>query len=122
MIRQIMEVPSNIVAFQATGDVIKEDFEKVVFPAVQEVVDREGVLNFLLLLETEASNFTFGAWLEEAVLGLKEFFKWRRVAIVTDSESIIRFTLKFSIFAPGVFKGFLLTEFDQAVEWVAGQD
>src|SRR5688572_5221161 len=113
MIRQIREVPTNMVAFRATGEVTKDDFEKVVFPAVEAVVERTGELNYLLLLETDARNFTFGAWWNEVMLGLKELFKWRRAAIVTDSESIIRFTHIFSVFAPGIYKGFLPNEFDQ---------
>ena len=120
MIREIKEVPTNMVAFRATGEVTKEDFEKVVIPAVEKVVERTGELNYLLLLQTDAKNFTLGAWWKDMILGLKELFKWRREAIVTDSESIIRFTHIFSVFTPGVYKGFLPEEFDQAVTWVAG--
>ena len=120
MITEIKEVPTNMVAFRATGEVTKEDFEKVVFLAVEKVVERTGELNYLLLLQTDAKNFTFGAWWQDVILGLKELFKWRRAAIVTDSESIIRFTHIFSVFAPGVYKGFLPDEFDQAVTWVSG--
>ena len=57
--------------------------------------------------------------LQDVLLGLKELFHWRRAAIVTDSESIIRFTHIFSVFAPGIYKGFLPNEFDQAVTWVS---
>jgi len=120
MITEIREVPTNMVAFRATGEVTKEDFEKVVFPAVEKVVERTGELNYLLLLQTDAKNFTLGAWWKDMVLGLKELFKWRRAAIVTDSETIIHFTHIFSIFAPGIYKGFLPDEFDQAVTWVSG--
>lgn len=122
MITQIKEVPANMVAFRATGEVTREDFERVVFPAVEAVVDRTGELNYLLLLQTDASRFTLGAWWQDVILGLKELFKWRRAAIVTDSESIIRFTHIFSVFAPGIYKGFLPAEFDQAVTWVSGHE
>ena len=122
MITPIKEVPTNMVAFRATGEVTKADFEKVVFPAVEAVVERTGELNFLLLLNTDPKNFTLGAWWKDMILGLKELFKWRRGAIVTDSESIIRFTHIFSVFAPGVYKGFLPDEFDQAVTWVSGHE
>lgn len=122
MITQIKEVPANMVAFRATGEVTKDDFERVVFPAVEAVVDRTGELNYLLLLEMDTRRFTFGAWWQEVILVLKKLFKWRRAAIVTDSESLIRFTHIFSVFAPGVYKGFLPDEFDQAVTWVSGHE
>lgn len=122
MITQIKEVPANMVAFRATGEVTKDDFERVVFPAVEAVVDRTGELNYLLLLEMDTRRFTFGAWWQEVILVLEKLFKWRRAAIVTDSESLIRFTHIFSVFAPGVYKGFLPDEFDQAVTWVSGHE
>lgn len=122
MITQIKDVPSNMVAFRASGDVTKEDFEKTVFPAVEAVVEKTGELNYLLLLQTDVKNFTLGAWWEDVILGLKELFNWRRAAIVTDSETVIRFTHIFSVFAPGLYKGFLPEEFDQAVTWVSGHE
>jgi len=120
MITQIKDVPSNMVAFRASGEVTKDDFENVVFPAVDDVVKKTGELNYVLVLETEIKNFTLGAWLKDALLGITKLTKWNRAAIITDSEGIIRFTNAFSVLVPGEFKGFLPEEFDQAVTWVSG--
>ncbi|MBD3583347.1 SpoIIAA family protein [Flavobacterium selenitireducens] len=118
MIQKINEVPANMVAFRASGEVTKEDFENV-FPEVEALVERTGKLNYLLELETSPSNFTMGAWLQDALLGIKNITKWNRAAIVSDSDAVRTFTDAFSKVMPGEFRGFPKEEFDHAVDWVS---
>ncbi len=118
MITQINNVPDNIVAFRSSGEVTQDDFETV-FPKVEELVERTGKLNYLLELENSPADFTAGAWLQDALLGLKNITKWNRAAIVTDSEQVRAFTDAFSKVMPGEFRGFSKDEFDNAVDWVS---
>lgn len=120
MISILQNVPDNVAAFEATGEVTKDNFENVVIPHVKKKVDQYDDLNYLLLLNTDVKNFTAGAWWEDAILGLKNLTKWNRAAIVTSSENIIGFTDFFSKIMPGEFKGFKKEEYDAAVQWVAG--
>src|SRR5688572_16997003 len=83
MIRQLPNTPSNVVAFEAEGEITKPDFTETVMPAVEKAVKQHDELNYLLLLNTELKNFTMQAWMQDALLGLKNITKWRRVAIVT---------------------------------------
>jgi hypothetical protein len=71
MITIIPEAPENVAAFNATGEVTKEDFENLVFPRVKAKIEQFGELNYLMYLDTDLDNFTAGAWLEDALLGLK---------------------------------------------------
>lgn len=119
MIHQI-DTTDNIVAFRALGEVTKEDFVKVVVPAVDQLIKQFHEINFLLVLDTDIENFTTGAWLEDAMLGLKHLGKWNRAAIVTESDEIIAFTNGFSIVIPGEFKGFKMMDFNRALNWVEG--
>lgn len=120
MISILQNVPDNVAAFEATGEVTKDNFENVVIPHVKKKVEQYDDLNYLLLLNTDVKNFTAGAWWEDAILGLKNLTKWNRAAIVTSSENIIGFTDFFSRIMPGEFKGFKKEEYDSAVQWVAG--
>jgi hypothetical protein len=106
MITIIPEAPENVAAFNATGEVTKEDFEKLVIPRVKEKVEQFGELNYLLYLDTDLDNFTMGAWLEDLLLGLKNLTNWNRSAIVTDKEGIRDFTSVFSVLMPGEFSSF----------------
>lgn len=121
MITRLTDVPQNLVAFRATGEVTKDDYQNVVFPSVKELLQHYDVLNYLMIIDTPLKNFSIGAWLEDMLLGLKEIAKWNRVAILTDSHGLNKFTDTFSILVPGEFKGFLLSEYDEAVKWASGE-
>lgn len=119
MIHQI-DTTDNIVAFRALAEVTKDDFLTAVVPAVEHLVKQTNEINFLLVFDTDIQNFTAGAWLQDALLGLKHFGKWKRAAIVTDSEEIITFTNGFSFLVPGEFKGFKKLDFNKALNWAEG--
>ena len=72
-----------------------------------------------MVLETGIGNFTLGAWMEDAKVGLKHFTKWKRMAIVTNQKGVERFSDLFGIAVPGSSRGFSLDELDEAVEWVS---
>ena len=119
MITVIKNAPANVAAFTAIGDVSREDFESAVLPHVKQVVDKYGELNYVLNLDTGISNFSMGAWLQDALLGIKHLTRWNRAAIVTDKESIRNFTAIFSKIMPGEFKGFEKEELEKAINWAA---
>lgn len=112
----------NMVGFIATGEVTKNDFENVVIPAVDEVVQKTGELNYLLVIDTALKNFTAGARWQDALLGIKKITKWHRAAIVSDSSGINTFTNVFSVVVPGEFKGFKPEELKDAISWVSSKD
>src|SRR4051812_14940516 len=119
MIRLIDNAPNNIAAFKAIGEVTKEDYQNVVVPEVNRVIEQAGHINFLLYLDTDIENYTAGAWIQDALLGLKNIAKWNRAAIVTDSEKAITFTNGFSYFVPGEYKGFTKEQYDEAITWTS---
>ena len=116
----IIDTPDNVVAFRALAEVTKDDFQAAVVPAIDNLVKRINEINFLLVLDTDIGNFTAGAWLQDALIGLKHLGKWNRAAIVTDTEEIISFTNGFSYIVPGEFRGFKKAEFNKALNWVEG--
>lgn len=117
MITILNDAPENVAAFNATGDVTKEDFENLVIPYVKSKVEKFDELNYLLYLDTDLSNFTMGAWLQDAFLGIKNIAKWNRAAIVTDEEGVQNFTDIFSVLMPGEFKSFPKENLYNALYW-----
>lgn len=117
MITIIPDAPENVAAFNATGEITKEDFEKVVIPWVKEKVEQFDELNYVLYLDTNLDNFTMGAWLQDVFLGLKNLTKWNRTAIVTDKEGVQNFTDIFSVLMPGEFKSFPKENLYNALYW-----
>jgi len=117
MISIINDAPENVAAFNATGEITKEDFENLVIPYVKTKVEEFGELNYLLNLDTDLGNFTAGAWLQDAFLGIKNITKWNRAAIVTDKEGVQNFTDIFSVVMPGEFKSFPKENLYNALYW-----
>lgn len=122
MIVKIENTPENMVGFQAINEVSKNDFEKLVVPEVEALIERTGKLNYLMMIDTELTNFTAGAWLQDALLGLKHLGSWNRAAILSDSEGIKTFTNIFSLVVPGEFKGFSKDQLEEAVVWVSAEE
>lgn len=120
MITEITGLPETMVGFRADSEVTKEDFEKV-HTKVAHLVEKQGKLNYMLVLDNSPKDFTMGAWLQDALLGIKHITKWNRAAIVTDIDGVITFTDAFSKVMPGEFRGYKKAEYDAAVSWVSGR-
>ena len=119
MLSIIQGLPDSVLGIKATGEVDAKDFETVLIPALETLVERTGMINYLLLLETPVKNFTIGAWLEDAKVGLKNFTKWHRIAVVTAEKGVEKFSDVFGIVVPGESKGFTLEQLEEAKLWVA---
>ncbi|MGI9527413.1 MAG: STAS/SEC14 domain-containing protein [Weeksellaceae bacterium] len=110
---------TNIVSFEFTDKIYKEDFETTVFPAIKDLKEKQDEINMVYIINTDLKNFTTEAWLQDALLGLKNLTKFNRVAIVTASDNVQTFTELFSKVIPGEFKGFEMSEREKAMKWVA---
>jgi hypothetical protein len=119
MITQIEHLPANMVGFRASGTVTEVDFLETVIPKVKQLISTTNKLNYMLILDTSVKNFTPGAWLQDALMGIKHLTKWNRAAIVSDVSAIRIFTEIFSVLIPGEFKGFEHKEEQLAIDWVA---
>lgn len=122
MIQKIENLPANMVGFRASGEVTEDDFKNVVLPQVEQSIAQNGKLNYMLVLDTPISEFTYGAWMYDAWMGVKHLLKWHRAAIVSDSESIKKFTDIFSKFMIGEFKGFDKNQEREAVAWASAEE
>lgn len=119
MVTQLNNLPDNMVGFKATGEVEKADFDEVIVPAVEKIIAERGKLNYMLVLDTSITNFSFGAWFEDAMIGLKHLLKWNRAAIITDVRGIQVFTKIFSALMPGEFRAFDHADMEKAISWTS---
>ena len=119
MIEVIHGLPPHVAAFRATGVVTRKDYHQVINPFVKNVADSTGKISYLLVLNTSIKNYTHGAWIEDALLGFRHFFKWKKLAIVTEKDGIKKFTDTFGIFIPCPTKGFRLEDIGAAKKWVS---
>lgn len=119
MLQLLNDLPEHVVGVKATGNVTQADVETVLIPAIDKLVAKTDKINYLLLLETDLSNWDFGAWMSDAKLGIQNFTKWTKIAVVSDKEGVNKFTDMFSAMIPGEAKGFRISELEKAKAWVA---
>ena len=118
MIQQIPDLPTNMVGFRSSREVTKDDFD-IVQKKVAELVEKTDKLNYLLYLDNSPADFTIGAWLQDALLGIKNLTKWNRAAIISDSDMVDNFTKVFSVLMPGEFKVFPKADYQTAINWTS---
>ena len=122
MLQFIKDLEPHVVGIHAIGEVTKEDMETVLMPRIDELVQRQGEINYLLVLETDVKNFTVGAWWEDLKVGLKNFTKWNKIAVVSDQKGVEWFTDAFRFFIPDKSKGFSIDQLDEAVKWITEKE
>lgn len=118
MIQLIAGLPQNVVGIELTGEVTKDEYDTV-YPEVEKLAQREGEINYLIVVKTDINNLTLGVWWDDFKLALKHITKWHKVAIVSDQHLIRSATDIFGFAYPGDSKSFKLNDLGFAKQWVA---
>src|SRR5574340_392049 len=108
MIEIIHEVPAHVAAFRAVEKITEDDYINPINPLVAKINKEFGKISYLLVLNTELKNYSIGAWIQDGLLGLKYFTKWRKLAIVTQRKGIKDFTDFFGKLIPPKTRGFTM--------------
>jgi hypothetical protein len=119
MLRLIENLPLHVAGLHACDVVKKTEYLATLTVLLSELVKRAKRINFILVLETDIENFASGMWCGNVQLGLKHFFKWNKVAIVSDQGGLKGYSYFFKYILPGRFKTFQLSNMDDALIWVA---
>ena len=119
MIQHIQNLPLTIVGFKASGEITEKDFIDIVMLKVKVLIDKTDKLNYLLVLDTPVKNFTIGAWIKDAITGIKHLTKCNRATIVSNVEAIRNYTNFFRYLISGEFKGFEHNYLQKAIYWVS---
>ena len=122
MLRKMNDIPGHVAGFVATGNIDKDDYDKVLIPELERITKAHGHIHYLMVLETPVKNFSIGAWMQDAWVGIKHFRGWKKIAIVTDEEAVGNISNKMDWVIPGKTKSFKLSELEEAKEWVAEED
>jgi hypothetical protein len=99
--------------------VTPKDFEEVVIPCVEKHVEKNGHLNYLLVMNPSIHNFSCVSWLSDILKKIRYTCKWNRAAIVTDSKTLKYFTNLVTFFMVGEFMVFPHHQIKEAIHWVS---
>lgn len=119
MITQIENLPKNVLGFKYTGRVTGKDYETIIFPAVKKVRKQSKKLRLVFEFGKDFSSLSLKAMMDDAFIGFKHFFSWKRIAIISDNKTINHAIKAFSFLVHGELKLFRLSETEKAMEWIA---
>ena len=119
MLQIMKDVPAHVVGVKAMAKVTEDDYKQTLVPALENASKQFGVINLLMVFETDLGNFTWGAWAQDAKESLKHFGKWNKIAIVSDQKIVEKFAYVFNLVSPADAKGFEVSEIEVAKGWVA---
>ena len=119
VIRELSDMPSGVIGFDARGKLSAEDYRDVVILLVQRAAEA-GEVRFVIVIQ-DFAGMAGGALWEDLKVGIEHLRAWKRIPLVTDIEARVRqMTALFGWMTPGETKTFVLAQRDEALEWVAG--
>ena len=119
MIRELDELPANVIGFEVTGKVLAQDFVDVVLPAFERAA-KAGEFRAVIVIP-QFTGMSGGALWEDLRLGVPHLRDWKQIAVVTDIDWIIHLTHMFGWMTPGEVKVFPLSNRVEAIDWAAGR-
>ena len=118
MIKELSDMPSGVIGFEASGKMRAEDYRDVVLPALERAA-AAGEVRFVIVIP-DFDGMSGGALWQDLKVGVEHFWAWKRIALVTDIDWMKHMTSLFGWMTPGEVKIFSLAQQGEAIEWVAG--
>ncbi len=122
MLEPLDGMPAGTIGFRATGRVTADDYARVLLPSRRAAAEADDV-RMVFAVGPEFEKFELGALAEDAragiTLGVAHRHAWKRTAVVTDVEWIVKAIHMFLWLTPGEVRVFGLDELEQAKSWVA---
>ena len=119
MVELLAGFPPHVAAYRASGEVHKEEYERVVMSRVDEVAAQYGKINFLVRLETGMEEYSLAAFLDYLKVSFEHFTRWNRMAIVSDQKWVRKIYDVLSPLVPGTIETYELKEYETAKQWVS---
>jgi len=119
MIELLKGFPANVIALAATGELTKEDYEKVVAPAVQRALAQHDTVRLYYQIGPGFRGMELGAMWADTKVGMGHFLKWERIAVVTDIEWIKVSVTAFGFLMPAQVKVYPSAETEAARQWIS---
>jgi stage II sporulation SpoAA-like protein len=121
MVERIEEMPEGTIGFKVVEGLTGDDYREQIEPALSAAAEAGEVR---LLFEIDAGfGMDAGAVIEDAKTGLKlglgHLKAWKRTAVVTDVDWIVKAMKAFGFMTPGEVRVFEPAELGAAKVWVA---
>ncbi|MEA5509893.1 STAS/SEC14 domain-containing protein [Crocosphaera sp. UHCC 0190] len=119
MLNILTDLPDQVLAFSAVGNITADDYETLLIPIVKEKLKKYGKVRLLYHLGTEFNHFSMMALWDDLKFGLAHWNEWEKIAVVTDSRWLRGMIQIFRWLIPARFKLFQNKELEQARQWIS---
>lgn len=119
MIEILKDFPSNVVALSADGQVSREDYQKVVIPAVERAFNQHETVRLYYMIGKDFSGIDLGAMWADTKVGMAHFFRWERIAVITDIEWIKHSVTAFGFLMPAQVSVYATADAETARKWIS---
>ena len=118
MIKELRDLPTPLIGFEASGKLHAEDYRDVLLPAIEKAASSGDVR--IVLVMPEFDGISAGAVWQDLKMGIEKFNAWKRIALVTDIEWMVHAVSMFAWMTPGQVKYFSMAEKADAITWARG--
>lgn len=122
MIELLEDMPDGAIGFRSTGKLTLEDYRGTLEPALRKAVE-SGEVRMVYVIPS-FDGLELRAWPEDVktgfALGFGHHSAWKRSAILTDVEWLVKAFQLFAWMTPGEVKVFGVDQLEQAKSWVVG--
>ncbi|HTU36874.1 MAG TPA: STAS/SEC14 domain-containing protein [Acidimicrobiales bacterium] len=123
MLKRI-DSPDTVVALEAVGKLVKDDYDNVLVPAIRQQIDGQGEIRVVFVFGDQFEGLTLSGTASDAKLFVDELVhrdlsKWKRCAVVTNLDWLRHSIAIFRWMMPGQIQVYELPDLDMAIRWAA---
>lgn len=118
MIQIIPDFPDNVVAVTASGEITASDYSDVIAPAIDKAREKHDKIRILYHVDANLRDYTPGALMGDAKIGLKQLTHFEKIAVVTDNKVIVSTVKPLGFLMPGKVRVFSDEELEAARSWI----
>jgi hypothetical protein len=117
MITQIENLPDSVLGFEFSGHITAKEYETTVFPAIAAYSKQHPKMRLICHFKDDA-KVDLGAMWDDTVVGLKHYFGWERIAVVSDINWLKQTYRMLGFLMPGHLKTFTNQDIQLAKNWL----
>jgi len=117
MLEILDQTHGDVVGVKVAGKLTDDDYQKVLIPKIEDILEREGSVRILMLFDGFSGWEARAAW-DDAVFGLKHRKDFTRLALVGAPDYVEWGMRLFAPLMPGQTKSFASDQAAEAWAWI----
>ncbi|KVV15800.1 STAS/SEC14 domain-containing protein [Flavobacterium sp. TAB 87] len=118
MMKLMSDLPDDVLGIVAEGKITPADYETVLIPAVDKLLEQNEKIKIIYQLAENFENFDVSAMIDDSKIGMKHLAQWDKVALVSNHRTINTFVKFFSYLMPCEVRVFANDSLLAAKQWI----